>query len=154
MGIALFVVIILMTVLVRTIIKKAKIRLQYLPRMAMILLFVVVGVLLVLFAAPILKQPDLANVSIFPVLILVLLAEDFTRVQMGKSAEIAINLTTETLILALVSYVFLTSEALRAFALLYPELLLISVLVFDFLVGKYIGLRLIEYIRFRRLVES
>ena len=154
LGIALFVVIILMTILIRTVIKKAKIRLQYLPRMAMILLFVVVGVLLVLFAAPILKQPDLANVSIFPVLILVLLAEDFTRVQMGKSAEIAINLTTETLILALISYVFLTSEILRAFALLYPEILLFGVLVFDFLVGKYIGLRLIEYFRFRRLVES
>ena len=154
LGIALFVVIILMTILIRTVIKKAKIRLQYLPRMAMILLFVVVGVLLVLFAAPILRQPDLANVSIFPVLILVLLAEDFTRVQMGKSAEIAINLTTETLILALVSYVFLTSEMLRAFALMYPELLLFGVLVFDFVVGKYIGLRLLEYFRFRRLIES
>jgi len=73
---------------------------------------------------------------------------------MGKSAEIAINLTSETLILALVSYVFLTSETLRAFALLYPELLLFGVLVFDFIVGKYIGLRLIEYFRFRRLTVS
>ena len=154
LGIALFVVIILMTLLIRSVIKRAKIRLQYLPRMALILLFVVVGVLMVLFAAPVLKQPDLANVSIFPVLILVLLAEDFTRVQMGKSAEMAINLTTETLILALVSYVFLTSEMLRAFALLYPEILLIVVLVFDFLVGKYIGLRLIEYWRFRKLINS
>lgn len=151
-GLILFLVIVTASTLVRMVLRKTKIKLQYLPRMALILLFVVLGVMGVLFTAPIIKQPDLANVSIFPVLILVLLAEDFTRVQLGKSAKTAINLTTESLILALVSYVFLTYKPLQQFALLNPEVLLISVAVFDFLLGKYVGLRFLEFWRFRKLI--
>lgn len=153
-GIGMFLVIVTVSTTARIILRKTKIKLQYLPRMALLLLFVVMGVLGVLFTAPILKRPDLANVSIFPVLILVLLAEDFSRVQLGKSVNTAVGLTTETLILALVSYVFLTSKQVQEFALLNPEILILIVFAFNFLMGKYIGLRLREFWRFRRLINS
>ena len=122
--------------------------------MSLILLFVVLGVLAVLFLAPVIKRPDITDISIFPVLILVLLAEDFTRVQLGKSAKTAINITTETLILALVSYIFLTSRTVQELALLNPEKLLIAVAVFDFFLGKYVGLRFREFWRFRKLISG
>ncbi|OGM15619.1 hypothetical protein A2V55_02135 [Candidatus Woesebacteria bacterium RBG_19FT_COMBO_37_29] len=153
-GIGLFLIIIMVSILIRFILRKVKIKLQYLPRMALLLLFVVFAVLSILFAAPIIRRPELTNVSIFAVLILVLLAEDFTRVQLGKSAKVAINLTTETLILALVSYMFLTLEPLQKFALLNPEILILSVAVFDFLLGKYAGLRFLEFWRFRKLING
>ena len=153
-GIGLFLVIVASSTIPRIILRRLKLKLQYLPRMAMILWFVVLGVLAVLFAAPIIRQPNLANVSIFPVLILVLLAEDFSRVQLGKSIKTAINLTTETLILALVSYVFLTFKSLQIFALLNPELLLLGVFIVDLMLGRYIGLRFIELWRFRKLISG
>jgi hypothetical protein len=153
-GIGLFMVIIVSSFLVRVVFRKFKIKLQYLPRMALILLFVVFGVLCVLFAAPVISQPDLSNASIFPILILVLLAEDFTKVQLGKSAKTAISLSTETLILALVSFIFLTSKLMQELALLNPEILLLSVIVVDFLLGKYVGLRFAEYWRFRKLITG
>jgi len=153
-GIGMFLVIVAVSTAARMLLRKTKIKLQYLPRMALLLLFVVMGVLGVLFTAPILKRPDLANVSIFPVLILVLLAEDFSRVQLGKNAKTAIGLTTETLILALVSFVFLTSKEVQEFALLNPEILILIVFVFNFFMGKYIGLRFREFWRFRRLISG
>jgi hypothetical protein len=153
-GIGLFLVIVAVSTAARMILRKLKIKLQYLPRMALLLWFVVLGVLAVLFAAPIINQPDITNVSIFPVLILALLAEDFSRVQLGKSARTAINITTETLILALISYVFLTLKPLQEFALSNPEILLLSVAVFNFLLGKYVGLRFIEFWRFRKLISG
>src|SRR4030043_1745727 len=153
-GIGLFLIIIMVSILIRFILRKVKIKLQYLPRMALLLLFVVFAVLSILFAAPMIIRPELTNVSIFAVLILVLLAEDFTRVQLGKSAKVAINLTTETLILSLVSYMFLTLEPLQRFALLNPEILILSVAVFDFLLGKYAGLRFLEFWRFRKLING
>lgn len=153
-GIGLFLVIIASSLLIRMVLGRLKIKLQYLPRMALILLFVVFGVLSILFAAPLINQPDLANVSIFPVLVLVLLSEDFTKIHLGKSAKTAINLTTETLILSLVSYIFLTSTMMQEFALLNPEILLLSVILVDFLLGKYVGLRLAEMWRFRRLLAD
>jgi hypothetical protein len=154
MGIILFLVIIVASSLFRFVTRRLAVKFQYLPRMAFLLLFVVLGVLGVLFLTPVVRQPDLANISIFPVLILVLLAEDFTRVQLGKSVKTAINLTTETLILALVSYLFLTLKPLQAYALLNPEIFLTIVAILDFAMGKYVGLRLMEYIRFRKLMTG
>lgn len=154
LGLTLFLIIVAVSTIVRVFLRKTKFKLQYLPRMAFLLLFVVLGVLGVLFTAPIVKHPDLTNVSIFPVLILVLLAEDFSRVQLGKSAKTAINLTVESVILALVSYVFLTHKPLQKFALLNPEILLLTVGVIDFVMGKYVGLRLEEYWRFRKLLRQ
>lgn len=153
-GIGMFLVIVTISTITRMILRKTKIKLQYLPRMSLILLFVVLGVLTILFSAPIIRRPDIINISIFPVLILVLLAEDFTRVQLGKSAKTAINLTTETLILALISYIVLTAKAVQEYALLNPEILLISVAFFNFFMGKYVGLRLREFWRFRKLISG
>ena len=153
-GIGLFLAIVAVSVSARMILRKTKIKLQYLPRMAILLWLVVLAVLGILFAAPLIKAPQLTKVSIFPVLILALLAEDFTRVQLGKSAETAINLTSETLVLALVSYVFLTLTPLQEFALANPEILLLAVLAFNLILGKYVGLRLLELWRFRKLING
>ena len=153
-GIGLFCIIVFMSTATRLVLRKLKIKFQYLPRMAFLLLFVVMGILGVLFAAPIVKHPDITNVSIFPVLILVLLAEDFSRVQLGKSASTAINLTTETLILALISFAFLTLKSVQGFALLFPEIYILTVAAADLILGKYVGLRLREIWRFRKLITS
>jgi len=154
LGIGLFLLIVFVSTYARIILRRAKIKLQYLPRMALILWAVVVGVLLLLFLAPVINAPELTNVSIFPVLILVLLAEDFSKVQLGKSARTAVAQATETMILSLISYVFLTLETAQAFALTHPELLLLLVALFNLLIGKYVGLRFIEYWRFRKLIKS
>ncbi len=154
LGVLIFTVIIFFSTLFRMITRKLKLRLQYLPRMAMLLWFVVIGVLGLLFLAPILRGAGLPNISIFPVLILVLLAEDFSRVQLGKSIRTALNLTVETLVLALLSYFLLTLEPLRRYALLNPEAFLLAVLVIDILVGRYVGLRFMEYWRFKKLISS
>lgn len=153
-GIFLFLVIIFTSTLARLILRKLKVKMQYLPRMALILWIVVLGVLGVLFAYPVFRVPDIANVSIFPVLILVLLAEEFGKIQLGKSARTAVSQGTETIILSLVSFIFLTLQSLQRFALLNPELLLVSVAAIDVLIGKYVGLRFLEYWRFRKLIKS
>ncbi len=153
-GIGLFLVIVVVSTLVRITLRKVKIKLQYLPRMALILWAVSIGVLGVLFSAPLLKISSFSNVSIFAVLILVLLAEDFIRVQLGKSIKTALSLTSQTLILALISYLFLTLSFLQKFVLLNPEISLLSVGVLDFFLAKYSGLRIMEIYRFRKLIKS
>lgn len=153
-GLGLFLVIVAIATLVRMALRKLKIKLQYLPRMSFILWAVVFGVLGVLFMAPVLNFPSLANVSIFAVLVLILLAEEFSRVQLGKSAKTAVNLTFETLVLSFISYAFLVFQPLRAYVLLNPEVSLILVAAADLILGKYTGLRVMEYYRFRKLING
>lgn len=154
LGIGLFLLIVAVSTAARVVMRRLKFRLQYLPRMALILWLVSLGVLGVLFTAPLFGNRDIVDVSIFPVLILVLLAEDFTRVQLGKSVAVAVNLTSETLVLALISFAALSLEQVQHFALLNPEVLLAGVAVFNFFLGRYVGLRLLEVWRFRKLVAK
>jgi len=153
-GIGLFLLIVVVSTVVRITLRRFKIRLLYLPRMALIFWAISIAILGVLFSAPLINSLKLSNVSIFAVLILILLAEDFIRVQLGKSVKTAINLTSETLIIALVSYLVLTFRPLQEFALLKPEITLILVGVLDFLLARYSGLRLMEIWRFRKLIKS
>ena len=154
LGITLFIVIVLISTLVRLITRKLKVKMQYLPRMALILWFVSFGILGILFASPIIKYAPLANVSIFPVLVLTLLVEDFTRIQLGKSVKTAFRLTFQTLVLSLVAYVFLTLRQFQHLVLLNPEIALVSTFIVNILLGKFIGLRALEYLRFRKLINS
>lgn len=153
-GIGLFLVIVAISTLVRLSLRALKSKLQYLPRMALILWFVTVSVLAVLFLAPLVPVFSISNVSIFPVLILALLAEDFTRVQLGKSIKVAASLTFETIVLALICYLFLTLSVVQSFVLLNPEIYLIFLFVFNILLGKYAGLRLLEIWRFRKILSG
>ncbi|MBL7036237.1 hypothetical protein ISR94_00095 [Candidatus Microgenomates bacterium] len=154
LGISLFVVIVLISTFVRIFTRKLKIRLQYLPRMALILWFVAFGILGILFASPYLNYAPLMNMSIFPVLVLTLLVEDFTRIQTGKSVQTAFRLTFQTLILSLIAYVFLTLKTFQGYVLLNPEIVLIATFVIDILLGRFVGLRYMEYIRFKKLIKS
>jgi hypothetical protein len=153
-GIGLFLLIVAISTLTRIVLRRLKVKLLYLPRMALILWLVSMGVLGVLFLTPVVSYPGITNVSIFAVLIVALLTEDFIRVQLGKSAKTAIRLTSETIILAYLTYIFLTLRGVQEFALLKPEIYLSLVLIFDLLLGKYSGLRLIEIWRFRKLMKG
>lgn len=146
LGILLFIAIVAISTTVRILTRKLKLKLQYLPRMALILWFVSFGILGIIFMTSI-------NVSIFPILILTLLVEDFTRIQLGKSFKTAIGLTYQTLILSLISYLFLTYSPFQRFVLLNPEIVLISTFVVNIILGKYLGLRFMEYYRFRKLIN-
>lgn len=153
-GIILFLIIVFVSTATRMILRKLKIKLQYLPRMSLILWAVSFGVLGVLFLTPVIRYPGLTNVSIFAVLILALLTEDFIRIQLGKSAKTAIRLSTETIILSVISYIVMTYKPVQEFALLNPELYLSGIFIIDLILGRYTGLRVMELWRFRKLINN
>ncbi|MBU0998163.1 hypothetical protein KJ570_01355 [Patescibacteria group bacterium] len=153
-GIILFFLIITVSWFVRFALRRLKINLQYLPKAALLLWAVSLGVLGLMFLSPLYKIPGIENISIFPVLILTLLSEDFTRISLGKSLKTAFSLTTETMLLALLSYFVLTMQWVQEYALLNPEKLLIGIGIIDFVLGKYVGLRIMEIWRFKKLIKS
>ncbi len=154
LGIGLFLVIILASTFFRTVLRRLRIKIAYLPRMSLILWAVTLCVFAALFGATYISTLGISGISIFPVLILILLAEEFTRVQLGKSVDVAMTLTTETLVLALVSWGVLALPQVQKFALLNPETTLLGVLALDLFLGRYTGLRLAELWRFRKLLRK
>ncbi|OGV91914.1 hypothetical protein A2783_02175 [Microgenomates group bacterium RIFCSPHIGHO2_01_FULL_45_11] len=150
-GILLFLVILLVADLGQRLLKRLK--LQYLPRMALLLWFVSLGVFAVIFLTSLVNFGTITNLNIFPILIMVLIAETVIEVRIGKSPKEAADLTIETIILAVVSGLILSLDLVQKSALLNPEILVLSVAIFDIFVGKFVGLRLLEYLKYRKLLK-
>jgi uncharacterized membrane protein len=151
-GIIIFVSIVSVALLSKKVLKN--LHLSYLPRTATLLWMISLAILGVLIAAPALGLLQLMSLNIFPILILVLLSENFLDAQASTKPSDAFWLAVETLGLAFVSGLALRLEVLRQFALLEPELLIIGTALFNILVGKFVGLRLTEFLRFKPIIEE
>jgi hypothetical protein len=153
MGVGIFLVVATISTLVRLLLRRAKIKLHYLPRMSLILWFVCLAVLGVLYLSSTFKL-DNPNISVFAILISALLVEDFIRVSLGKSLKTALTLTAETLFLALVSYTSMVVVPLGGVAYAHPDVYLLVILVANIVLGRFDGLRLLEIWRFRKLWKN
>jgi uncharacterized Tic20 family protein len=65
----------------------------------------------------------------------------------------ALNLTIETLVVAIFCAFIIGLEAVQQFVILQPEITLLGVAIFNWMVGKYTGLRLLEYVRFKSIID-
>lgn len=152
LGLMIFLAIVTTALVTKKLIKPAQ--LSYLPRTALLLWTVSVGLLGMLLLAPFVNLVNLMSVNIFPILILVLLAENFLDALARTKPADAVALTVETMVLAFISSFVLQWEALQKFALVEPELLLTAVLFLNLAVGKFTGLRVSELLRFRSIIEE
>lgn len=151
-GVLLFAVVLLATVLLRPITQRLK--LQYLPRTALLISGVSLVILIMLIVATITGFNAIVGINIFPLLIMILLMENFMETQLSSSKSQAVQLTLETLFIAVVCSLLIGWEGLQQTVLLNPEITIITVALGNILVGKYQGLRLLEYLRFRTIIES
>lgn len=150
-GIAIFVSIILIGMLSRLLLRK--LRLLYLPRVAITLTIVAIVILGILVTGGYLHRTGLASVSIFPLLIMITLVEKFVATQIEKGDKTALILATETLFISLVGYFLARSQTLASILLLSPWIVLFTIPINIFL-GRWTGLRLSEYLRFSKLMKS
>lgn len=150
-GVLLFLGIIAVATLGRMVIRKM--RLPSLPRLALLLWFVSLGVLGLILASPWLNLNSLITINIFPILLLVLLAETFIRVQITRSFREAMRQTFQTFVLALISFLVMSTEMLQEWVLLNPELAVVMIAGLDIVIAKYGGLRLMEMWRFRKIIK-
>lgn len=129
------------------------VRLLYLPRMALTITAVSSAILALFYFSVRIPNLSLVSVSAFPVLILIILVEAFVKVQIEEGARGALILTLETILLSMVSFFIVNGTFFRSFLLAYPEIIFLSLIV-NILIGKWTGLRLWEYYRFREVIEA
>lgn len=150
-GIPIFIAVIVVGMLSRMLLRRF--RLLYLPRVAITLSLIALTMLLILVFGGYFQRTGLASASIFPILIMIMLAEKFVAVQIEKGNRTAIILATETLAISIVGYALVSWNWLESFVLAYPWTVLLTIPV-NFILGKWTGLRLTEYVRFSRLLKE
>lgn len=149
-GLVIFIAILVVATLVRIVLKF--LRILYLPRMAIVLTATALAIFVMFAFGAYTNRTGFIAISIFPILIIAILAEEFVKVQIEKGFVTAIQLAVETLIIATLCYFLVSWEAIRTFFLSYPETILLT-LPLNYLLGKWTGLRLTEYFRFRKLIK-
>lgn len=150
-GVAIFAAVLLSGMLMRFVLKPF--RLLYLPRVAIMLTAVTLFILAVLTVGGDFRRTGLAAVSIFPILIMITIVEKFVTVQIEKGDKVAILLAVETLVISVVGYFIAGSTAFVQFISLYPWTVLLT-LPINILLGKWTGLRVSEYFRFREVIKK
>ncbi|OGZ40328.1 MAG: hypothetical protein A3I20_00185 [Candidatus Portnoybacteria bacterium RIFCSPLOWO2_02_FULL_40_15] len=150
-GLAIFIVILLVGTLMRFLVRY--IRLLYLPRMAIVLTAVALAILAIFLEGAYSGRKGLIASSIFAVLIMITLVEKFVVVQIERGAREAIILTIETLFLSIICYWVAASVWLRNLVFIYPFWIIFGAVIINILLGKWTGLRLFEYWRFREVIK-
>ena len=97
------------------------------------------------------QRTGLAAVSIFPLLIMITLVEKFVATQIEKGDRMAILLAAETLFISLVGYFIASSFFFQNLIITIPWIVLLTIPI-NILLGRWSGLRLTEYVRFRNIL--
>jgi len=147
-GVIIFVVIVTCGALVRVLLQR--LRLQLVSRLA-ILIATVAGLMagLTIIGASLGIGP-LINISIFPMVIMSSVIENFTASQFEFGTREAVRLTVNTLLLACLCYLAISRAGLQSVVLSFPEIIAGAILL-NVVLGKFRGLRLLEYVRFAAL---
>jgi hypothetical protein len=129
-------------------------RLLYLPRMALVLTAVAIAILLLFGVGAFYQKKGLIAASVFAILIMITLVEKFIAAQIERGTTKAIILTVETLILSVVCYWTISWSWLQGAVILYPLWIVAGSAVINVFLGKWTGLRLSEYFRFREVIKN
>ena len=151
-GLLLFALILLISLTGNMILKKLKI--HFWPARAINLMFISVAVFGLMLLTSFVKFIDISEISIFPILFMILLAEEFTRTQLVKSKSEAKSLVVGTLVVAITGAIIMNLDMAQNLVLRYPELVILIVLVANLLIGSYSGIRLTEIKRFKGAIRD
>lgn len=131
-----------------------KIKIHFWPARTINLLFISIGTFSVMGLISNLWTMDVSKISIFSILLIITLTEEFTRTELVKSKKIAKELTIGTLVLAIMGAGIMEVSAIKQFVLDFPEVTAFLILGFNLMVGYYGGIRLTEINRFKDAIRK
>lgn len=150
-GIVLFGVVCLSTILLYNILRY--IRMHYVPKTTLVLTGTsIILVVTIIAATYIFNRKGLIYLDVISVIMITILGENIISILSRKSLIMTVRVILETLLIALLSYLAIVSEPIQSLVTYQPWLLIGGLIVLNIFIGKFWGLRLTEYWRFRELI--
>lgn len=91
--------------------------------------------------------------TIFPFLFLIMVADKIFHEDINIWSRAGLFSFVQFILISLVTYLILSSTNLQQFLISYPDSLF-AILILNFLIGRYTGLQIFEYIRFAPLLKK
>lgn len=130
-----------------------RLRLLHVPRLVIIITFVVISILCLSLVCLRAGIANGAAVSLFPMAILSLTCERFTLTLLEDGWKDAARRMVSTFVVASACYFVYNIQPLQMVIVAFPELLFCNIAI-ALVMGSWTGMRLTEYYRFRSLVRS
>lgn len=150
-GLIMFFIILIAWVGLRGMIQNVK--LLSVPRISLVMIFVSFIMILLLWIWAYLDHAFVYSIWAFPMLILAFVIEKFVTTQHEKWFKDAVILLLSTLFIAIVSYFVMNWQYLQTLLMAYAEIIFLLVVI-NIVLGKYTGMRVLEYIRFKVLINK
>ena len=126
-------------------------RLLYLPKMALILLGVTAASVILVPFLPY-KEGLLFPGATFSFLILILSVEQFASFLIERGVRKTFAMGLETLVISIATFFLVSWSWLQGTVVSYPIFVIGTAILFNLILGKWTGLRISEYIRFKDVI--
>ncbi|WP_452599119.1 7TM domain-containing protein [Pontimicrobium sp. MEBiC01747] len=130
----------------------SKLGLLHTPKLVISLTLMVIIIIVGSYLSTTTSATWLSSLSFFPIIILTISAERFSTLIVEDGFNKATNMLFQTLIAVSCCYLILVSNWLASALIVFPEILLIIMILSMFL-GRYVGLRFSEVIRFNPIFK-
>jgi hypothetical protein len=150
-GIFVFVTILLIGWLMRRILDRY--HLLQVPRVATMLTLIMSVLIAAVVAANVYGAPTTRYISLFPMIILCGMVERFWTLEMEDSTIASFRTLFQTMLIATIIALVLSSTKLVQHMLRFPETLGL-IMAAQLLIGRYTGYRLMELLRFREFLKQ
>lgn len=127
------------------------IRLLYLPKTALIITGAALTIILSAPLLPIDRSLDFSN-SLFAIIIIIISLEQFYALLAERGTKKIVGIIFETIILAMITFFAIEWAWLQRMVLSYPFIVMASMIAVNLFLGRWTGLRLSEYIRFKDII--
>lgn len=150
-GVAIFFIVFVVTVLMFKLLKR--LRMHYVPKTTLILTGVSLSLILAIFIGTfIFERKGLIYLDVIVVLMIASLGENLVSLLARKNIRSVIEIVVQTLMISIFSYLIIVSEPVKNLVLYNAGILLIIIVLINLYLGKFWGLRLSEYWRFRDII--
>ena len=150
-GLILFTLLVTLGLTIRFLLER--LRLLLVPRLGAVLIVVVMLMLFISLTSHRLGMEMGLSVALFPMVIISMTIERMSVVWEERGAADSIRAGLGSMLLAVAAYTFMVMAWLEYLIFTFPELLLV-ILAFVMLVGRYTGYRLTELKRFKELARD
>ncbi len=150
-GLFLYAVVFIATVLTYKLFKG--LRMHYIPKATSVLTAVSVSLILSIFILTLLfNKNGFIYLDILSIIIITTLSDTFISLLSRKKARDVAKIGLQTLFISVISYILISSTWIRDIIVDYSILVVVALFLINLYVGKFVGLRITEYWRFRELL--
>jgi len=130
-----------------------QLRVHYFPKIALVLTAVATSVYVLIIIADLTDKQTFQYTGFLPIILIATISEQFVSILAKKNLRVATSLTITTVLLSMATFSLVIFEPFQNLFLDYPYLIIVTILI-NMLIGRFTGLRISEYLRFKDILNQ